>query len=119
MFPSHQSFVCTQSKCQRVLLDPQKRPYQILLHRVKVDLEGIAMKGHFPTLQDWSFTIRLFACVCLFGFHGISTLVGYLMPKPFLYKCGTIASRHLVGRWSRDYHMCRLVFLFLSTPTLL
>ena len=25
--------------------------------------------------------------------------------------CGTIASRHLVGRWSRDYHMCRLVFL--------
>ena len=32
----------------------------------------------------------------------------------FLYsknRCGTIASRHLVGRWSRDYHMCRLVFL--------
>ena len=25
--------------------------------------------------------------------------------------CGTIASRHLVGRWFRDYHMCRLVFL--------
>ena len=27
------------------------------------------------------------------------------------WSCGTIASRHLVGRWSRDYHMCRLVFL--------
>ena len=27
------------------------------------------------------------------------------------FPCGTIASRHLVGRWSRDYHMCRLVFL--------
>ena len=25
--------------------------------------------------------------------------------------CDTITSRHLVGRWSRDYHMCRLVFL--------
>ena len=24
--------------------------------------------------------------------------------------CGSIASRRLVGRWSRDYHMCRLVF---------
>ena len=31
-------------------------------------------------------------------------------PVPFVH-CGTIASRHLVGRWSRDYHMCRLVFL--------
>ena len=26
--------------------------------------------------------------------------------------CGTIASRHQVGRWFRDYHMCRLVFLY-------
>ena len=26
-------------------------------------------------------------------------------------KCGTIASQHLVGRWSRDYYMCRQVFL--------
>ena len=25
--------------------------------------------------------------------------------------CGTIASRHLICRWFRDYHMCRLVFL--------
>ena len=24
--------------------------------------------------------------VCLFGFYGISTFVGYLMPNPFLYK---------------------------------
>ena len=23
--------------------------------------------------------------VCLFGFNGISTFVGYLMPNPFLY----------------------------------
>ena len=23
---------------------------------------------------------------CLFGFYGISTFVGYLMPNPFLYK---------------------------------
>ena len=31
--------------------------------------------------------------------------------------CGTIASRHLVGRWFRDYHMCRLVFLcFVPRP---
>ena len=28
-----------------------------------------------------------------------------------IVNCGTIASRHLVGRWFRDYHMCRLVFL--------
>ena len=29
-----------------------------------------------------------FVClfVCLFGFYGISTFVGYLMPNPFLYK---------------------------------
>ena len=24
--------------------------------------------------------------VCLLGFYGISTFVGYLMPNPFLYK---------------------------------
>ena len=24
--------------------------------------------------------------MCLFGFYGISTFVGYLMPNPFLYK---------------------------------
>ena len=24
--------------------------------------------------------------ICLFGFYGISTFVGYLMPNPFLYK---------------------------------
>ena len=24
--------------------------------------------------------------VCLFGFYGMSTLLGYLMPNPFLYK---------------------------------
>ncbi len=24
--------------------------------------------------------------VCLFGFYGISTLVGYLIPNPFLHK---------------------------------
>ena len=31
--------------------------------------------------------------------------------------CGTIASRHLVDRLSREYHMCRLVYLcFLPRP---
>ena len=29
----------------------------------------------------------------------------------YMCYCGTIASRHLVCRWFRDYHMCRLVFL--------
>ena len=28
----------------------------------------------------------LVVIVCLFGFYGISTFVGYLMPNPFLYK---------------------------------
>ena len=28
--------------------------------------------------------MQIFAC--LFGFYGISTFVGYLMPNPFLYK---------------------------------
>ena len=30
----------------------------------------------------------------------------YIFTHTYIY----IASRHLVGRWSRDYHMCRLVF---------
>ena len=25
-------------------------------------------------------------CVCVFGFYGIPTFEGYLMPNPFLYK---------------------------------
>ena len=28
----------------------------------------------------------IFGLIWLFGFYGISTLVGYLMPNPFLYK---------------------------------
>ena len=32
-----------------------------------------------PLMCDWLFA-------CLFGFYGISTFVGYLIPNPFLYK---------------------------------
>ena len=30
--------------------------------------------------------LGLFRFVCLFVFYAISTIVGYLMPNPFLYK---------------------------------
>ena len=40
----HQSFVCTQFKCQTVLFDPQIGPYQVLPLQVKVDPGVMAMK---------------------------------------------------------------------------
>ena len=40
---------------------------------------GTGSKGNEGVFNTTTF-------VCLFGFHGISTLIGYLMPDPFLYK---------------------------------
>ena len=34
-------------------------------------------------------------CLFMFGFYGISTIVGYLMPNPFLYKNSPISNNSL------------------------
>ena len=40
-----------------------------------------------PTLEKKTLTTTLLLVfVCLFGFYGMSTSIGYLMPNPSLYK---------------------------------
>ena len=54
------------------IIDPLIGPYKLLQLQGRVNLEAMVMKG---LLLGW-----------LFGFYGISTFGGYLMPNPFLYK---------------------------------
>ena len=42
----HKSFVCTQFKCQTVLVDPLIGPDQVLPFQVRIDLGVTAMKGY-------------------------------------------------------------------------
>ena len=47
---------------------------------IEINCVGLQMFVNYPEYPS----DEIF--VCLFGFYGISTFVGYLKPNPFLYK---------------------------------
>ena len=56
---------------------------------LKQPIQPVEVKCSYPlkTLQETNPVYGIYVIVgWLFGFYGISTFVGYLMPNPFLYK---------------------------------
>ena len=58
-----------------------------LLYTEDLAIKRIATKPLGEIIFHYFHFVRtvLSLFVCLFGFYGISTFVGYLMPNPFLY----------------------------------
>ena len=53
----------------------------------KKEMQFFNLLGTFyKFLMEFIFISNKIAGICLFGFYGISTFVGYLIPNQFLYK---------------------------------
>ena len=61
-----------------------KSSYHDTAEYAAVQQTAQSMHNVHEQINSWQVRWLLFTCV--FGFYGISTFAGYLMPNPFLYK---------------------------------